>query len=213
MNPPIVTNTYVNILDNRAPFTEMQALPETVVADTLTLMFQSSDGVNGSGVDNVVVFGSLNGGGFRQVAVSTTNRAQIPVTPGVWSFYALASDVVGNTEYLRPALVTTTVVAPTSADEGDIPVRWSLGANYPNPFNPTTNIPFSIERRGEVMIRLYDVLGRRVLVLSAGHLEPGHHVHQLDLGALASGTYFYEIRVSGDGGMMFRETRKLLLLK
>lgn len=214
MNPAIVTNTHVNILDNLEPLTQMRSLPEEVETDTLTIYFDSDDGPNGSGVDNILVFGSHNGGGVKQMAVSRTDQARIPVKPGHWSFYALASDVVGNSEITKPESVTTTVITPTAREDGLLkPFSWELGGNYPNPFNPATVIPYSLQSEGEVTIRLYDVLGRRVLTVDAGLHQPGQYFRELDLSRMASGMYVYEIRVQGTGELLFRDARKMVLVK
>jgi hypothetical protein len=214
LNPPIMTNTHVNILDNLPPVTEMVSLPERVVTDTLTIHFNSDDRFNGSGVNNVVVFGSRNGGGFNQVGISDTSFVRIPVRDGSWSFYALASDNVGNTEFIQPTVVTTEVVTPTSiGDTGNLPLTWALGANYPNPFNPVTIIPYTMQQGGEVSIALYDVLGRRVMMLNPGYREMGRHHQELDMRRLASGTYLYELRVNGADGLLFRRTGKMMFVK
>ncbi|MFU8861928.1 MAG: T9SS type A sorting domain-containing protein [Cyclonatronaceae bacterium] len=214
LNPPIMTNTHINILDNLPPVTVMEALPERVVTDTLIIHFNSDDRFNGSGVDNVVVFGSRNGGGFTQVGISDTSFARIPVRDGSWSFYALASDKVGNAEFIQPSLVTTEVVTPTSIDDsGEHPLTWSLGANYPNPFNPVTIIPYTMQQGGEVSITLYDVLGRRVMLLKPGYRDMGRYHQELDMRRLASGTYLYELRVNGTDGLLFRSTGKMMFVK
>jgi spore coat protein A len=97
----------------------------------------------------------------------------------------------------------------------DIPeYSFKLGQAYPNPFNPTTRIEFEIPAAAHTRIDVYDVLGRHVTTLvdrtlSAGRktaVWDGHNNHGQ---RVASGMYFYRLRVAGQSSL----TRKMLLLK
>lgn len=77
------------------------------------------------------------------------------------------------------------------------PVAW----NAPNPFYPATEITYSLPSLGEVTIDVLDVGGRRVLSLSEGIRAPGTHSVRLEANrtrGLASGTYFYRVRLADD---------------
>jgi len=93
------------------------------------------------------------------------------------------------------------------------PERNALFANRPNPFNPTTSIPFALAEPGRVTITLYDARGRKVRVLADEDLPPGWHSVSWDgrmsggVGA-PSGLYFAVVR-SG----RWQETLKLLLVR
>ncbi|HQV30257.1 MAG TPA: right-handed parallel beta-helix repeat-containing protein, partial [Calditrichia bacterium] len=66
--------------------------------------------------------------------------------------------------------------ATTGVD--DLPyaaMDFELGANYPNPFNPSTTIPFSLERPGEVRLLVYNILGQVVRILAEGQMSAGAH--------------------------------------
>ena len=97
----------------------------------------------------------------------------------------------------------------------DTPVRsvTRLGPNYPNPFNPTTTIPFEIERAGWVRLTIFDASGRRVRTLIDENKEAGSH-EQFWNGRdsrgkpVASGVYFLRLETEGR-----RDTRKMVLLK
>ncbi|MFQ5511713.1 MAG: Ig-like domain-containing protein [Candidatus Krumholzibacteriia bacterium] len=90
---------------------------------------------------------------------------------------------------------------------------FALDQNFPNPFNPTTTIRFTVARDGHVKLVIYDVGGRRVRTLLnedriADHYEIDWDGKNGSGQSVASGVYFYKI-VSGK----FTKTRKMLLLK
>ncbi len=80
--------------------------------------------------------------------------------------------------------------------------------NYPNPFNPSTTISFTIPRKGEVSLRVFNSLGEEVAELINKNMEAGKHSILFNAGNLPSGTYFCRLR-SGE----FTKTTKLLLIK
>jgi hypothetical protein len=88
-----------------------------------------------------------------------------------------------------------------------IPSNYQLG-NYPNPFNPITNIYFSIPSQTFVSIKIYDQLGREITSLISEELPEGIHVRQWDGSNLPSGPYFCRMRVGS-----FMKTSKIILLK
>jgi DNA-binding beta-propeller fold protein YncE len=102
--------------------------------------------------------------------------------------------------------------SPTAV--GDTPISATrLEPNYPNPFNPETSIPFTLERDGRVTLRLYDVNGRVVATLTDGPMTAGEHVVRWNgrdaRGGMApSGVYF--ARLDANGATV---TRALVLLK
>jgi hypothetical protein len=110
----------------------------------------------------------------------------------------------------------TIYVEPTSVSidnsGNDLPEVYALHHNYPNPFNPSTSIPFDLPYPGVVEINIYNVLGQRVNRIYLGHTAPGRHIQLTDFNRLASGVYFYEIRVDNPSSP-FRAIKKLMFLK
>ncbi len=84
-----------------------------------------------------------------------------------------------------------------------LPMEISMEPNYPNPFNPVTNIRYSIPQQQHVRLEVYDVIGRRVSILVDSVQQPGWHVVQFDGRNLASGVYFY--RIAGDNMLQVRQ--------
>ena len=92
--------------------------------------------------------------------------------------------------------------------EGKIPVLIHLYFNYPNPFNPETNISFDLNKRNNVQLKIYNVLGQLVKTLVNDELEPGKYNYKFDGQNFASGIYFYRLK-TGE----FNQVKKMLLLK
>ena len=92
-------------------------------------------------------------------------------------------------------------------------LKYFLSDNYPNPFNPTTTISFSIPERSFVTLKVYDMLGREVAELVNEELETGSFEKTFDANNLASGIYIYRITAMKDGKIFFNESRRMLLIK
>ena len=94
-----------------------------------------------------------------------------------------------------------------------LPNQISLDPNYPNPFNPSTVIPFALPVSGRVDLEIFNILGQKVRTLMSGPLDAGYHTlvwnGRDDAGQqVATGMYLYLLE-SGD----FRQTRKMTLVK
>ncbi|MBN8571426.1 MAG: T9SS type A sorting domain-containing protein, partial [Ignavibacteria bacterium] len=79
---------------------------------------------------------------------------------------------------------------------------------YPNPFNPKTNIKFSIPNSGFVSIKVYDAVGKEIKELVGEYRGAGNHVVTFDGINVSSGVYFYRIETNG-----FTDTKKMILMK
>ena len=97
----------------------------------------------------------------------------------------------------------------TSVEKSDIiSDSFELSQNYPNPFNPTTLINFYIHEKGNVLLRLHDLLGKEIEILIDEYKTPGSYQYILDGSKLSNGVYFYSLQSGG-----FSATKKLVLLK
>jgi M6 family metalloprotease-like protein len=93
-------------------------------------------------------------------------------------------------------------------------VNYAMDPNSPNPFNPSTQIRFQLPEGNNVMLTVFDVLGRKVAELVNGYLQPGYHSVTWDATAVASGVYFARLTVSNElGAVRFTKMSKLLLVK
>ena len=89
-----------------------------------------------------------------------------------------------------------------------IPDKFKLENNYPNPFNPSTNIKFQLAEKSFASIIIYDMLGREVKKILSEELNAGYYNFQFNAGNLNSGVYFYKLITE-----KFSETKKMLLVK
>lgn len=96
-----------------------------------------------------------------------------------------------------------------------LPSTARLEANYPNPFNPSTIIPYFLPQRAQISLRVYDVLGREVTVLVEGVQEAGRHQAVFSGEKFSSGIYYAVLRVEAVEGRSatIHTTGKMLLLK
>ena len=96
-----------------------------------------------------------------------------------------------------------------------IPKTYNLQQPYPNPFNPTTTIEFSIPRSGVVTLYVYDVLGRKVDTILNEYRNIGHHKLQWNASDMSSGIYFVRMlyrslsEMNGD----FTQVKKVIVVQ
>ncbi|HUI64303.1 MAG TPA: T9SS type A sorting domain-containing protein [Bacteroidota bacterium] len=89
-----------------------------------------------------------------------------------------------------------------------VPEDFSLKQNFPNPFNPSTTIRYTLSRATHVTLSVYSLLGALVSTLVQAEQGAGEHEVHFDGGGLSSGVYFYRLSA---GGQM--QSKSLLLLK
>lgn len=89
-----------------------------------------------------------------------------------------------------------------------VPAEYKLFSNYPNPFNPSTTIKFTIPKKDYVKLTVYNVLGKVVSELVNGTKEAGTYEINFNAASLTSGIYFYKLE-SGS----FSEVKKMMIVK
>ena len=98
------------------------------------------------------------------------------------------------------------------------PNSYTLGQNFPNPFNPTTTIRYELPTAGAVTLVVYNILGQEVVTLVEAQQTAGFHTVQWNglntsKQQISSGVYFYRISVRDGNQSVFTNARKMLLLK
>ncbi len=124
----------------------------------------------------------------------------------------------GTVEFVLPRLKYWTMivfeyqdVTGLNSDPDEVkPVKYCLGDNYPNPFNPTTKIPFGLPQPAFVNLKVTDILGRHVETLISENLPSGFHAAKWQPSEQnAAGNYLYELNVNN----IFIQSGKMLYLK
>ncbi len=109
-----------------------------------------------------------------------------------------------------PTIADSTLSTPGNPA---VPAAFLIG-NYPNPFNPTTNVEYQIGKTSKVTIEVYDLLGQVVAVLADGIVSSGTHTAVFDGTGFASGVYLLRLVARPrDGSPAITSTGKMLLLK
>ncbi len=103
----------------------------------------------------------------------------------------------------------------SSSDLETVPLQNTLAANYPNPFNPTTTLSFSLKELSFVTLKVYNILGQEVAsLLDRTELDAGEHAIDFDANNLSSGTYYYRINITDvDNNPVYADVKKMMLVR
>lgn len=185
---------------------------DTLLVDTIVNSTESF----GTASRRIVNFGTAN----EFVSLSSELHRNVRANQDSSAFVNLNAngDVVGGQYSIsyRATNFPTSVAGfpvpavPTSIDllQTETPAAISLDQNFPNPFNPTTTIRFSLPQNEQVRLAVYDILGREVAVLLNQVLPAGTHQVPFDASMLSSGHYLYRITTPGSS-----ITRSMTLIK
>lgn len=104
----------------------------------------------------------------------------------------------------QPGHIPTAVIYQSKLQ----PDEFELEQNFPNPFNPTTTIPFALSSSGHARLEIFNSLGERVATLLDQQFEPGRYSVMWNAGTIASGVYYYRLKTE-----LFVKQKKLILLR
>jgi hypothetical protein len=126
-----------------------------------------------------------------------------------YEYTVTANYTTGNSNTIS----TNVEVTSNSSEPNTIPVVTTLTGNYPNPFNPVTNIAFSIKEASQVTIDIYNLRGEKVNTLVNEYLEPNYYNFEWNSRdennrSVASGVYFYKMKAG-----RYTSTKKMILMK
>jgi hypothetical protein len=155
-----------------------------------------------AGTDGGVFLSTNNGTSWTAASTGFTNTDVYALAVSGTNIFA---GTYGGGIWRRPLSEMITSVERLSTD---LAMHFSLNQNYPNPFNPATTISFSLPSKSFVSLKVFDALGREVLLLFANELPGGTYARQWNAAGLPSGMYFYRLQAGS-----FTETKKLLLLR
>jgi hypothetical protein len=157
-------------------------------------------------------FGDGSGTSSRVISSQLTTTAASNYT--LKNIFAKASATSSLITYdWIPSLATSADSLPISTSVGGsasllAPVKMTLG-NYPNPFNPSTKIQFSVEKSGNAVVRVYNLIGQEIAKLYDSPVKAGQYYTVTFGGSkFASGVYFYTLESNGQ-----HLVQKMLMLK
>jgi hypothetical protein len=106
-------------------------------------------------------------------------------------------------------------VVGVNEDFPNTPIRTELYQNYPNPFNPTTSIKYQLPFNSQVKLKIYNVLGQQVDLLTDEIQQAGFKSITWNANDAASGVYFYKLEAVsvGDPSKIFTQVKKMLLVR
>lgn len=195
--------------DNALPV-ELSSFYTSVVGNSIKLNWKTETEVNNYGFEierQSHTSSSLNVLGWEKIGfVNGNGNTNSPksysfvdktVLSGKYSYRLKQIDNDGKYEFSNTVEV----------DLGS-PTKFELSPNYPNPFNPTTTIRFSLPEASDVKLTIYNILGQEVQTLINGEMAAG--IHTIDFGAqnLSSGIYIYKLEAGS-----FIQTKKMTVLK
>jgi hypothetical protein len=203
----------------------------TITEFPITTPTVSTESVANIGASSAIISGSVSFDGgdpvfARGTCVSTSQNPTIDdicLTAGAGdgSFVTEFEGLTPSTTYNVRAYATnlagtaygqqrsfSTLTATNIDSDSDKPAEFNLYQNFPNPFNPTTQIIFSLPMGSPVDVSVYDVMGRKVMQLLDAFTHAGTHTITLDAKALPSGVYMYMIRAG-----QWSASRKMTLIK
>ena len=144
----------------------------------------------------------------------STHTLEVPLDEtSDYFWHVSAGNIGGWSAYTSPRYFSTGTQMTVKEDAG-VPGEFALIQNFPNPFNPSTTIPYEVPKTAHVKIVIYDLLGREVATLVDGVLAANRYSVEWRASALGSGVYFYRMEArSQDGSGDFNSVKKLLFMK
>jgi uncharacterized protein (DUF608 family) len=143
---------------------------------------------------------------FKLAGPNSAYDVTIPITVTNGTLKIAFITIIDNAKL--SALAVRKAIPSGVHDALQRPFIFSLSQNYPNPFNPTTIINYTLPRDEEVVLKVYNILGREVAKLVNEHEMAGIYSVKFDGSNCASGIYFYRIHAGN-----FISIRKMLLIK
>lgn len=126
-------------------------------------------------------------------------------TIGTYSVNVIAQGPNGTPRHQRTLTVN---VGATGIVTTEVPTKFELSQNFPNPFNPSTKITYSVAKQTNVRIIVFDALGKQVTEMVKNDVPQGSYTVDFNGTRLGSGVYFYRLITNE-----FTDTKKMMLIK
>jgi len=188
---------------------ELASFNASVTVNDVTLNWATASETNNKGFE---IERSFNGNAYTVIGYKegkgTTTHSQLytftdkGLSAGKYSYRLRQVDFDGTFEYSKAVEVLVTT-----------PLTYSMNQNFPNPFNPTTNISFNLAVDSKVSLKVFNILGQEVVTLVNAALVAGSHSVEFSGKGLQSGVYFAKIEANGIDGKSFSSVKKMILNK
>ncbi len=135
------------------------------------------------------------------------------------SGWLVLSSLGTTTPSTRIRIIATNELPPSPPEDavhgGVLPLNYTLGQAYPNPFNPSTIIKYQLPSDSRVTLKIYDLLGQVVSTLVSQTEQAGYKQVEWNASNFPSGIYFYRLEAAGiaNPSKMFTQVRKMILLR
>ncbi len=198
-------NGTIAMYTNSALPVELNSFTSSVTGNNVSLAWSTATETNNRGfeIERKIDQSEFQSIGFLEGKGTTTNATNYSfvdreLEPGVYNYRIKQIDFDGSFEYYELSAEVTI----------ESPMAFSLNQNFPNPFNPSTVIKFSIPEKGNVTLKVYDIIGNELATLVNENKNAGVFEVNFNGEGLSSGIYLYQLRAAN-----YVETRKMTLIK
>lgn len=165
-----------------------------VMLDSASLTFTHRIESDNGGVNPTL---TITESRLYDMMLDISSKAGAPVHNFLWYVEATDGLFITNSNPIPGHYFSINADLISSVERSPLPSSVRLAQNYPNPFNPTTTIRFSTTKRGDVSLKVFDLLGREVAMVHNGTLDAGEHSMHFDASKLRSGVYVYRLDAEG----------------
>lgn len=216
-----------SILTSAADDTLYFAVRRSTGSDTTTFGIHQVTGIDGAFPDTKQIYKNSD----HPLSIGGNNRQDADIALDwagniIWfenaneEIVAIAVPRAGTTITLMTQSADTMALSASSLVKNNemAATEFSLHQNFPNPFNPSTTIGYSLPLQGEVSVAVYDVLGNVVQELFRGTAQQGYNAIVWNSSstagtAVSSGMYFYRVTARLSDGRTISESKRMMLLK
>jgi len=163
-------------------------------------------------VEGIYCYVASEGTGVRAINITNPN---FPIEDGYYDGVPQSRGLVVDGKFIYVAekgdgltVYSNDLVTSVEDNNSFIPENITLHQNFPNPFNPTTNIRIELKEKSSVSLEVFNSLGQRVAVLLNSQLPAGSTNVSFDASSLSTGVYLYRLNTNG-----FTIGKKMMLIK
>ena len=183
-------------------------IADLIISDDNDELFQASTGLFSTNSNSYETY-KIPLSNFNAIDPASTFNFPVKIRSlqiKLWYTTAVGG-VNSGTLYFDNLRVKYPTITDIQMNQGFLPSHYNLYQNFPNPFNPHTTIQYEIQEDGEVLLEVYSLLGQKICTLIDKRQTEGKYIIHFEADDLASGIYFYRLRVGE-----WMEMRKMLLL-